>query len=153
MEFVGALIGAIFGAVASFALSEYSKRKNEHDRVFAALRAEVKLNLDVAKDVCDANGREINGKYQIKTGGWYEIIPFSETAWMAVMSTGALSHLHPDIIEPLSCAYAMVRRVNYIAVKMQYGRLGKWDVKEYTKRVLNSKRDLREALAALDKYH
>lgn len=152
MEFVVALIGAIFGAVASFALSEYSKRKNEHERVFAALSAEIKLNFDMAKDVCDANGEESGGEYYLKESGWYEIIPFSDAAWMAILSTGALLHLRSDIIEPLSRAYAMVKRANYAALKMQYGRLDKREVEEYTRRVFNSKKDLREALSALTKY-
>lgn len=61
----------------------------------------MRVNLDVAKDVCNANG------------------PFSDTGWMAVMSTGTLSHLRPDIIEILSRAYALVRRTIFFLCVLQ----------------------------------
>lgn len=150
MELIAALIGAILGAVTSFTLSEYSRRKDERERALVAVYTEIALNLELAEEILRANAEiEFDAEDDSKWA-WCEIIPFSDSAWTAIVSGGGLSQLPADVIGALSRSYAMVRRANYVAVKMQSGRYHPREGKHYNLRVLSAKESLSEALSALN---
>lgn len=150
MEVFSALTGAIIGAMVSFALAAHSKHKDEQKKALTAIRSEVKLNLEVAEEILKANVTiDFKAKDQRKWR-WCEIIPFSDVGWIAVISTGGLSHLNQDVVEPLIRAYAMVRRANYTAEKIKAGRYEPREGKKYCDRVECAKKYLEEALSLLE---
>jgi hypothetical protein len=150
MELLTALIGAIIGAASSFALSEYTKRKDERKKLLTALRTEIRLNLEVAQEIIRTNSDINFDAKDDRQWEWCEVIPFSEFAWIAVTSTGALSHLDQKLIEPLSRAFAMVKRSNFAAEKIKAGRYNPREGKEYTLRVRKTKEELEVAMKVLD---
>ena len=149
MELLTVLIGAILGAVFSFALSEYTKRKDERKKLLTALRTEVSLNLEVAQEILNTNSLINFDTKDEKQWGWCEVVPFSEAAWIAVTSTGALSHFDQKLIEPLLRVFAMVKKANFAAEKMKAGRYDPREGKEYTLRVHKAKEELEAALKVL----
>jgi len=153
MELLTALVGAIIGAVCSFALSEYVKRRDERIRLLAALRTEVRLNLEVAQEILRINS-DINfdakGESQWE---WCEVVPFSESAWNAVTTTGALSHFDQKLIEALSQAFAMVKRSNFAAEKIKAGKYNPREGKQYTLSVRKAKEELEPIMKLLDNAH
>jgi len=149
MELLTALIGAIIGAVFSFALSEYTKRKDERKKLLTALRTEVSLNLEVAQEILRINSVVNFDTKDEKQWGWCEVIPFSEAAWIAVTSTGALSHFDQRLIEPLLRVFAMVKKSNFAAEKMKAGRYDPREGREYTLRVQKTKEELEAAMKVL----
>jgi hypothetical protein len=149
MELLTVLIGAIIGAVFSFALSEYTKRKDERKKLLTALRTEVSLNLEVAQEILNTNSLINFDTKDEKQWGWCEVVPFSEAAWIAVTSTGALSHFDQKLIEPLLRVFAMVKKANFAAEKMKAGRYDPREGKEYTLRVHKAKEELEAALKVL----
>lgn len=152
MEIIAAFIGAIIGAAVSFTLSEYSRRKSEKRKVFTAIRSEIKLNLEVAAEILEANSRINFHAADNRQRKWCVIIPMSEAAWTAILSTGSLSNLHRETIEPLSRAFAMVKRANFAAGKIQVGRFAPRKGKEYNSCVQSTQESLIEALRVLDRY-
>src|SRR5215213_5648156 len=102
MEITSAFVGAIIGAIVSFALAEFSSNKRERKKLVTAIKSELKLNIDVAKDILEANKRIDFTSTDEKTWEWCEIIPMSDSAWVAMLSTGSLSYLKHKMIEPLS---------------------------------------------------
>ncbi|MHC4120256.1 MAG: hypothetical protein ACYSWO_22410 [Planctomycetota bacterium] len=135
MEVFSALIGAIIGAMVSFALAAYSKRKDEEKKVLTAIRSEVRLNLEVAEEVLKANaGIDLKGTDE-QGRKWCDIIPFSDVGLIAVISTGGLSHLKRNVIEPVIRACTMVRRANFAAEKIKAGRYNPRKGREYYDRL------------------
>jgi hypothetical protein len=151
MELIGALLGAIIGAIASFTLAEISKRKQEKDKILAALSIELDLNLEVADEILKFNSKIDFDSKMPDSWEWCDIIPFSDSAWTAVISGGNISKLNLSIIEPLSRSYAQIRRANYIAAKIQAGRYQPREGKEYTFRVNKVKVELIHALDLIKK--
>ena len=152
MEIIAAFIGAIIGASVSFTLSEYSKHRGERKKVLTAIRSEIKLNLDVAEEVLEANS-DVNFKAADKRQQkWCVIVPMSEVAWMTVLSTGRLYSLNQETIESLSRAFAMVKRANFAAGKIQAGRFEPKKGKEYNSCVRRTRESLIKALKVLEEH-
>lgn len=150
MEILAALVGAIFGAVASFVLSEYFRRRDERERALAAVHAEIELNIELAEEILCANSEIDFDAEDDSKWTWCEIIPFSDSAWTAIVSGGGLSQLQTHLTKPVSRSYTMVRRANYVAAKIRSGRYHPREGKHYNLRVLSAKESLSEALSALD---
>jgi gas vesicle protein len=51
MEIISGFVGAIIGAIVSFALAELSGSRNEKRKLITAIKSEIKLNIDVARDI------------------------------------------------------------------------------------------------------
>jgi hypothetical protein len=150
MEILSAFGGAIIGAVLSFALTEYTKRKDEWKKFYSALHTEIVLNLDVAPEILLKN---TNINFDARGGkqwGWCEVIPFSEAAWIAITSTGVISRFDEKVIDLLTRSYALVKRANFIAEKIKAGRYDPREGKEYTLRVQETREVLEATLKALD---
>lgn len=152
MELIAAFAGAIIGAVASFALAEWSRHKNERDVSREAVRSELQVNLELAREIITANDAIDFDTHSSGKGHWLEIIPFSESAWTAVVSSGGLTRLNPAVIGAISRAYAMIGRANFLASKIQFGRYDPREGKEYHVRVLKVEEELNNALRSLGRH-
>ncbi|WP_157817776.1 hypothetical protein [Candidatus Thiodictyon syntrophicum] len=149
MEIISAFVGAIIGALVSFALAEFSNSRNEKKKIITAIKSEIKLNIDIAKDILEVNRKiEFDAKDE-RRWEWCDIITMSDLAWAAMLSTGTLSHLTQIQIDPLSSAYGMVRRANFAAEKIKAGKYQPREGKEYNKRVEYALESLEKALAVL----
>lgn len=147
---IGAIIGAI-GAVGSVYIAEHIRSKDESKKLKAALKAELDLNKNIGKEILSKNKNvKFNAKDQ-SSWGWCEIIQFSETAWNAIISTGKLSYLDESMIEPLSNAFMMVKRANFVAEKIMSGRYQPIEGQKYTERVKIADESIGKALEVMGK--
>jgi len=150
MELVIATIGAIIGAAASFFFTEYSKGKDERLKLVSAVRTELEMNLEIAREILHTNEQINFDSNDNQAWEWCEIIPFSESAWSAVISTGQLVNFKVPMISPLSRAFAMVKRANFAAEKISSGKYHPREGKEYTQRVRMAMDSTQKALDVLN---
>ena len=151
MEIISAFIGAIIGAIVSFALAEYSGNRSERKKITTSLTSEIELNIDIADDILNVNDKIEFDAVDERRWEWCEIIPMSDSAWVAVLSTGAISSVNGDAIQPLSKAFSLVRRANYAAEKIKAGKYHLREGKEYNARVREAREILEQALRIMQK--
>ena len=150
MEITSAFVRAIIGAIVSFALSEFSSNIRERKKLITAIRSELELNIEIAQAILDANERNDFISTDEKSWEWCEIIPMSDSAWVAMLSTGSFSHLKQISIEPLSAAYSIVRRANFAAEKIKAGKYQPRKGKEYNNCVEHALPAMERARDALE---
>jgi hypothetical protein len=147
MEIVAAVAGALVGAIVSLAMSEFYRGVREKRRVLAAVATELRVNLESAVQVLATNRRYLD--HSPRDGEWWEILPFSSSAWEAAVSTGQLPAIAPTMVRVVSAAYALSRRAGFLATKLQVGRFDPREAREYTIRVNEAGDAIHEALGAL----
>jgi hypothetical protein len=147
MEIVAAVASALVGAIISIAVSEVYHGLQERRRVLAAVASELRLNLESASQVLATNRKYI--EHPPRKGDWWEILPFSSSSWEAAVSTGTLRAITPAMAQALSAAYALSRRAEFLATKLQVGRFDTREAREYTIRVNEAGDAMSKALAAV----
>jgi hypothetical protein len=142
MDILVALISAFIGAITTFTLTTLYKNRENRKKVLNAVRSELKLNIELARDISEKNNVK-----KIKGGGKCVIIPFAEGALQGVISSGELSQINRKMVEPLIKAYAMIKRVNFVAEKIKHGTYRKSVGIEYTLRVYEANKNLTQVLS------
>jgi hypothetical protein len=149
MEIASAFVGAVIGAIVSFVIAEYYNSRSERKKILTAVISEIELNIGIAGDILKVNDSIEFDAEDAKRWEWCEIIPMSDAAWVAVLSTGTISHLGQEAIEPLSRAFSLVRRANFAAEKIKSGKYQPREGKEYSAKVRQTREALKQALQVI----
>ncbi|MBM1003857.1 MAG: hypothetical protein N839_0015795 [Desulfofustis sp. PB-SRB1] len=142
MELLSAFLGAVVGALFSFALSEWSAGRTEKKRLFASVTAEVEFNVHIAEKVLKNNNEIDFMASGTERFDWCEIAPLSSDAWHSIVSAGKIVNLEHQLAATLTKAYGAINQVNFAADKIAYGAYSPAEGAAYTDK-------LREALELL----
>lgn len=147
MNLLESIVGGFAAALFTLLAAELQKFLTERDTAVVALGAELAHNLSVARDVLEKNAVLIHHTGESQ---WWELVAFSESSWQAVVISGSLSRLKPEVIGPLARAYAELGKANYSAEKLQSGRVDTMKARQYTVRVFDAGEAASKALQAFE---
>jgi hypothetical protein len=150
MAILEGVLGGLAGAVATLLATEIRRSFSERTTAIIAVGTELAHNLYVACDVLKRNAALLE---QAEERPFWELVAFSDSSWKAVLNSGALSRLSVDLIEPLTKAYAELRKADYSAEKLQVGRVHPTKVRQYTVRVYDAGAAVNKALLSLTEHH
>ncbi len=146
MELFAGLLGAIGGAVVTFALSAWQKRRQSRRKSVAAIRGEFRVARGLADDVLEANRSFMESDHQKPGWSWCEVTLFPTAAWSAVIGSGGIDELSNEAIEAASEAHAAIVRANFVARQIQLGRFDPKKARRYNELVIDVSDNLAAAL-------
>ena len=128
-------LAAIIAIIVVFGIILLFRRDQEQGMFLSLLLPDIRLNLDIAKEIVEINA-EVNSDVA-DDSSWQgcEIIPMSESVWIAVVSSGGLLHIDKQIIPHLSQTYANIQRANSFATYIQLGAYDRSQGKQYIEHV------------------